>query len=31
MQSTIKFTYSYSTLTVNILDNTVRVEKNGTL
>ena len=31
MQSTIKFTYSYSTLTVNFLDVTVKVEKNGTL
>ena len=31
MQSTIKFTYSYSTLTVNFLDVTVKVEKNDTL
>ena len=31
MQYTIKFTYSYSTLTVNFLDVTVKVEKNGTL
>ena len=31
MQSTIKFTQSYSTLTVNFLDVTVKVEKNGTL
>ena len=31
MQSTIKFTYSYSTLTVNLLDVTVKVENNGTL
>ena len=30
MQSTIKFTYSYSTLTVNFLDFRVKVEKNGT-
>ena len=31
MQPTIKFTYSYSTSTVNFLDVTVKVEKNGTL
>ena len=31
MQSTMKFTYSYSTLTVNFLDVTVKVEKKGTL
>ena len=31
MQSKIKFTYSYSTLTVNFLDVTVKAEKDGTL
>ena len=31
MQSTIKFTHSYSILTVNLLVVTVKVEKNGTL
>ena len=31
MQSTIKLMYFYSILTVNFLDVTVKVEKNGTL
>ena len=31
MQCTIKFTYCYSTSTVNFLDFTIKVERNGTL
>ena len=31
MQSTVKSTYFYSTLTVNFTDITVKMKKNGTL